>query len=296
MQNKIVVIVGVLDEQQSTNVWQAAAFMRNGWNVIPINYRNFKDGFAEHYKFIVERFNPELVLLSKVNGVDPNIFSSVKTRNVWYWFMDNIKVAEAVNAIEYAKISSHASATSSEVVELFKTVNQSSYNIIEGFEPKIFYKEEAEKDIDVLFFGNATTKRIELLSKIDKKVEVFGVGWPEEFKANNLVFLDDLRKVIARSKIVLNLVHSNIFSDRVVTAMACGSFVLSEYCRDLFTYFDNEEHLVWFTNTDECNKYINEYLVDDDKREQIAQNGMKKVNELYTWDMVIQRIIHLIGE
>jgi len=296
MQNKIVVIVGVLDEQQSTNVWQAAAFMRNGWNVIPINYRNFKDGFAEHYKFIVERFNPELVLLSKVNGVDPNIFSSVKTRNVWYWFMDNIKVAEAVNAIEYAKISSHASATSSEVVELFKTVNQSSYNIIAGFEPKIFYKEEAEKDIDVLFFGNATAKRIELLSKIDKKVEVFGVGWPKEFKANNLVFLDDLRKVIARSKIVLNLVHSNIFSDRVVTAMACGSFVLSEYCRDLFTYFDNEEHLVWFTNTDECNKYINEYLVDDDKREQIAQNGMKKVNELYTWDMVIQRIIHLIGE
>ena len=296
MQNKTVAIVGVLDEQQSTNVWQAAAFMRNGWNVIPIKYRNFEDGFAEHYKFIVERFNPELVLLSKVNGVDPNIFSSVKARNVWYWFMDNIKVAEAVNAIEYAKISSHASATSSEVVELFKTVNQSSYNIIEGFEPKIFYKEEAEKDIDVLFFGNATTKRIELLSKIDKKVEVFGVGWPEEFKANNLVFLDDLRKVIARSKIVLNLVHSNIFSDRVVTAMACGSFVLSEYCRDLFTYFDNEEHLVWFTNTDECNKYINEYLVDDDKREQIAQNGMKKVNELYTWDMVIQRIIHLIGE
>ena len=296
MQNKTVVIVGVLDEQQSTNVWQAAAFMRNGWNAIPINYRNFKDGFAEHYKFIVERFNPELVLLSKVNGVDPNIFSSVKTRNVWYWFMDNIKVAEAVNAIEYAKISSHASATSSEVVELFKTVNQSSYNIIEGFEPKIFYKEEAEKDIDILFFGNATAKRIELLSKIDKKVEVFGVGWPEEFEANNLVFLDDLRKVIARSKIVLNLVHSNIFSDRVVTAMACGSFVLSEYCRDLFTYFDNEEHLVWFTNTDECNKYINEYLVDDDKREQIAQNGMKKVNELYTWDMVIQRIIHLIGE
>ena len=296
MQNKTVVIVGVLDEQQSTNVWQAAAFMRNGWNVIPINYRNFKDGFAEHYKFIVERFNPELVLLSKVNGVDPNIFSSVKARNVWYWFMDNIKVAEAVNAIEYAKISSHASATSSEVVELFKTVNQSSYNIIEGFEPKIFYKEEAEKDIDILFFGNATAKRIELLSKIDKKVEVFGVGWPEEFKANNLVFLDDLRKVIARSKIVLNLVHSNIFSDRVVTAMACGSFVLSEYCRDLFTYFDNEEHLVWFTNTDECNKYINEYLVDNNKREQIAQNGMKKVNELYTWDMVIQRIIHLIGE
>ncbi len=294
MQKNSVAIVGVLNDESSTNVWMAAAFTRAGWSVFPINYRTLGEDFGEYYRFIINRFNPKLTILSKINGVDPSIIASAKDTLTWYWFMDNINVAEAIHAEEFVKIVDYASATSGEVVDEFRKVNPKSYYIIEGYEPKIFYETETEKDIDVLFFGNATAKRIEFLSKLERKPEIYGVGWPKEFHAKQLIYLDDLREVIARSKIILNLVHANIFSDRVITTMACGGFVLSEYCKDLFTFFKNEENIVWFRDVKEYNKLMDYYLNNEEAREKIAKNG-RKISENYTWDIVIQRIMRIAG-
>jgi len=107
MSERKVMIVGVLDRPESTNVWMAKGFKQNGWDVIPINYRTIisKEGrevFYDYLLWAVSRYKPDLVLFSKINGVNPAIVQKVTEQGLtWYWFMDNIRVAEAIRAEQY---------------------------------------------------------------------------------------------------------------------------------------------------------------------------------------------------
>ena len=298
-----VMIVGVLDKPESTNVWMAKGFKQNGWGVIPINYRTIiskegKEVFYDYLLWAVSRYKPELVLFSKINGVNPAIVQKVTEQcTTWYWFMDNIRVAEAIRAEQYVTRVNFASATSSEVVEFFDRHKYTgkSYLIIEGYDPDIFYPEDNTNKIDkVLFFGSATAKRLNFVSKHLDLIDVYGQGWPEEISPNPPIVLADLRKTISKYKIVLNLVHSNIFSDRVVTTLGCGGFLLSEFCDDLSLFFDNKKNLVWFKNESEFMELVEYYLKHDDEREAIAKKGLEKVRKLHTWKDVTEKIVTTI--
>ena len=147
MSKKKIAIVGVLDRPESTNVWFGRGFKQNGWDVIPINYRtlistNGEEAFYDYLLFCVDHVKPDLVLFSKINNVAPFIVKKVNNKiPTWYWFMDNIQVANAIQAVEYAKRAAFVSATSSEVVDLFEKYNSNTKLIIEGYEPEIFYPE-----------------------------------------------------------------------------------------------------------------------------------------------------------
>ncbi|MHA1591702.1 MAG: glycosyltransferase family protein [Candidatus Heimdallarchaeaceae archaeon] len=301
--DKVIAIVGVLDSPVSTNLYMARAFKNIGYKVLPINYRTLIQGmgfefFYDYTQHIISKHSPEFTILCKINGVDPDFIDVLnKYTKTFYWFMDNIEVAKAIGAEHYVAKSNIASATSSEVVELFEKYNTHSYQIIEGFPQDIYYKEEnITKTNEVIFFGNATKKRITFMEHIlpDIDVKIYGVGWPEEFKSNEPIFLSKLRSEINKSKIVLNLVHSNIFSDRVVTTLGCGTFMLSEYCNDLSIFFNKEQHLDWFNTIEECKDLIQVYLNDDEKRETIAEQGMEKVRRLHTWGEVVRKILWAI--
>lgn len=304
--NRTVAIMGVLDDPTSTNVWMAEAFRKLKFEIIPINYRNILQEKGREYlfnytKFILENNKPELLIFCKISGVAPDVVEMASSKtNTWYWFMDNISVAQAMRAEEYAKRCKFVSATSSEVIsDLFiKHVKHDNiYQIIEGFSQKIFYPEEIKKETEVLFFGNATSKRVTYLKELKDKginIKVFGSGYPEFLEANEPVYLHDLRKEINKAKIVLNLVHSNIFSDRVVTAMACKTFILSEHCNDLSVFFDIGKHLDTFETLSDCADKIQKYLDDVSLRKQISEEAFSKVNRMYTWEEVVKRILDCV--
>jgi len=240
MSKETIVLVGVCDKPESTNVAQAKYFERLGYEVIPINYRtvisNYSLSFFENLLMhVVETNKPKLVFFSKCNGIHSEIIKWCSDRVVvFYWFMDythNI-TSEIMKHVEYATF---ASATSSEVVDIFKQVNSNTHWIIEGYDPEICFYEELTPIYNTVFIGNATPKRIEQLKGSD--VTIFGSGWPKEFNANPPVYGHEFRKVVCQSKFVLNLVHGNIFSNRVVDSLACGTDIHSEWCKDLSTVF-----------------------------------------------------------
>jgi len=235
---KTIILVGVVDKESSTNLAQAKYFELLGYKVIPINYRTILQqhksfeylfGMLEH---AVEVYKPELIFFSKCNGVPSNIIKRCTDKTkTWLWFMDyHHNVTDEI--LTHVKYATFASATSTEVVERFKEVNPNSHWIIEGYDQDIMYPMDSEKIYDVVFIGNATEKRIEQLRKA-RDVEIFGDGWPTDLNANPPVYQHEFRKTVCKSKIVLNLVHGNIFSNRVVDSLACGVPVLSEYCDDL---------------------------------------------------------------
>ena len=207
--------------------------------------------------------------------------------------MDNLGGARAINAAAYAQAADFASATSAEVYDLFAGCNPRSHTITEGYDPQTYFPEVMEKKHDVIFVGHATPQRVadlrEIMSTIP--VTIFGGGWPESFHAAAPVFNDDLRRLINQSRIVLNFVHSNIFSDRIILSAAAGGFVLTQYCPDLETYFQAGQHLDWFRTPREAVAKIRHYLQQAEARERIAQQGMAEVRARFSWPVVCQRIL-----
>jgi len=229
--------------------------------------------------------------------------------NTWLWFMDYLHnvTSEILNHVKYATF---ASATSSDVVTTFKEFNSNSYWIIEGYDPEIMYPEQMTYNnypyykYNIVFIGNATSKRIEQLR--GKDIQIFGTGWPKEFNANSPVYQHEYRKVVCQSKLSLNLVHGNIFSNRVVDSLACGTRVISEYCKDLHKVFPaihtidsiNDINTKLLSIMDVSPSLDTNLGFDTDTPEPFLPwdfFGTLKDLERYTWENVLKKIVKIVN-
>lgn len=295
-----ILIVGVLDVPSSTNVFMKKSFEKLGLIVDAYNYRTRMRELGSHqamwndfYEFLKGK-RYKLIIFSKVNDLSPDLITHARQYGkTWYWFMDNLGIARAIHADEYVKRADFASATSQEVSDWFKEFNPNVFQILEGFDPDTYFYENLPKVYDLLFVGNATDKRVNDIKHLRNShtITIFGNGWPDDFCARSPVYNEELRKVICQSRIILNLVHSNIFSDRVILTAASGGFVLSQACPDLERHFQRKKHMDWFSTEDEAHQLIHYYLKHEDERERIAQSGMQYVRQKYSWESVCQEIL-----
>lgn len=299
-----ILLVGVLDKPESTNAHMAEAFSDLGYNVVPYNYRTITRNLAsvtamerDFLSFIKGR-RFDLILFSKVDTMSPGcLHKAGKTGATWYWFMDNLQQAKACKADTLAAQCVFASATSNESVAYLHRKNASAMLMLEGYNPHVYYQEQTqEKLYDVVFIGNATPKRIDYIKKISQKypVVVFGSGWPPDTNSLPSVYNDEYRRIISQSKIILNFVHSDIFSDRVVHTLACGGMMLSEHCPDLEKVFTRGEHLDWFQNPDEALSTIRHYLENPLSRQKLGLQGMAFVTQYFSWEKVCRKILHSV--
>jgi hypothetical protein len=273
---KKILIVGVLDKPESTNVAMKKGFEQLGFTVDSYNYRTvlsqvgLQAMWADYGKFIDEHGKDyDLAIFCKTNQLHPNLITFTrKFTKTWYWFMDPMATAKQVYSDTFARAAEYCSATSSQVHERHSLVNNNSHHIIEGYDPDFYYYEDLPKEYDFVFIGNATPKRVRdlqwFLMPDHKKpiydVKVFGAGWPEYFKASAGVYLGDERNVINKAKIVINLCHDEyMFSDRVTKALGCKARVLTQHNKDfrdlIVNAFDDDknkklgediDHALWY--------------------------------------------------
>ncbi|NOY53535.1 MAG: glycosyltransferase [Deltaproteobacteria bacterium] len=299
-----ILIVGVTDRPESTNTAMQKGFETLGYSVDTYNYRTRAaelgsfERMNQDFLTFLEGKSYGLILFSKINGMAPSCLTAARRHGrTWYWFMDGIDAARALGADRYAACTDFASATCREVTHYFTPANPRSFQIVEGFDPELLSPMKEEKKYDVIFIGNATEKRIRSIEAIQKIVPVtlFGKGWPGNLSANPPVFGKDFRKIISQSKIILNLVHSDIFSDRVIHTLACGGFLLSEYCPDLEQHFRKGKDLEWYRDMEEFQTLISHYLPDTAARKTVAQEGYETVRDGYPWERVCTRVANLGG-
>ncbi|MFC1479816.1 glycosyltransferase, partial [Planctomycetota bacterium] len=247
----------------------------------------------------VKNGNYNLVILLKSEKVDYRIIPEIRTYSpVWYFFTDWIVIAREVKAAEYAKQATWASATRSNVADVFTRAGANARFLTQGANRDYFYPEESiEKTHDVTFVGTITPEReayIKKLASLGITVQTFGRGGE-----HGHVFGKDLAELYRRSKIVLNFnitVDNTGFSLRVFEVMGSGAFLLTEYCKDLETLFKNGNELVWFHNPDECAEMIHTYLKNDENRERIARAGTERVAGEFTWKHIIQKICDEVSD
>lgn len=110
---------------------------------------------------------------------------------------------------------------------------------------------EAERDIDVLFFGRASARRSDIFNPLKEK-KGFRFVWIE----NGLEW-SELATFISRSKVVINISADGIdnFEPRILLALAGGSKVVTEYSTGLFSWLNKNplyENMVYISSPDSC--------------------------------------------
>lgn len=112
-------------------------------------------------------------------------------------------------------------------------------------------------------------------------------------------YWSELPKVFRQAKINLNFTIPNIKSGiplRVWDVLGAGGFLLTNYQAELPYYFKEGEDLVCFDGVEDLVEKAGYYLVHEEKRRQIAENGYRKVKEYHNYRERIRTMLELIEE
>ena len=158
--------------------------------------------------------------------------------------------------------------------------------IVLPFEPRLHRPLNLPKEHDVTFIGCESPYRDEWLDLVRTRFSVhnpriYGEGYVEELN---------------RSRIVLNLHFTSLpnTEHRVIEAMACGAFVLSEPLSQPELFEDGKEIVIF--NRDNVLDLIDYYLEHEKEREAIAAAGHARVLKRFTALGQLQEILRLSGE
>jgi len=295
--SKSIVLVAVCDVRGSTNIPMAIAFIKAGYNVIPINYRTIiqKHGMKFFDKLLIEEVKsrkPDLVLFSKCNGINSDlILECNKYSKTWLWNMDPIQtIQNCTEVVQHAKNATYSSCTGGGVAQWFvENGVKECYTIFDGLDYDIFKPINTEILYDVGFIGTKTKDRNELAEYVN--ANCYGSGY------DKYVVNEDFTKVCCSHKFMLSInTYSNTpyyFSNRLLRYMGCGTCVLHyDPTETLKNIFKDKEELFFFKTKEELKNIINNTSLE--KAGKVGLNGRNKVLNNFTWDHTIANILKVM--
>ncbi|MBI3118761.1 MAG: glycosyltransferase, partial [Candidatus Hydrogenedentes bacterium] len=131
---------------------------------------------------------------------------------------------------------------------------------------------------DVAYVGSLSTtegeRRPKLLAAVAERFPNHRIGkfWPEE-----------MARIYARSKIVVNACHNRDVNMRVFEGMASGALLITDEADGLEDLFEEGKHFVVYHRDDDLLDLIAYYLEHEEEREQIAGAGQKLVLRNHTY-------------
>ena len=146
-------------------------------------------------------------------------------------------------------------------------------------------------------------ERVEILNNIAQKLKGYKLHFFTQSDISNLKnvvchggvdTLMEMPFVFRQSKVNLNFSTRSIKSgipQRVWDVMACGGFLLTNYQTELDDYFEVGKHLAVYEEDAEIPDKIEYYLVHEDERMEIANEGCLQVKRMGT---ILQRVIEMI--
>jgi spore maturation protein CgeB len=164
---------------------------------------------------------------------------------------------------------------------------------------------------DIVFVGSFYKNRAALLRELtDTNLKIWGPGWREKLPA-----ADPLQKhlyggktrpgewikILSASKVVV-IVHfqdgsTPCFqaSPKVYETLACGAFALVDDQKDVFALFQDDRHLVKFSNAVNLREKIKYYLEHPGERLAIAAEGRREIGEKHTYVHRMREMISFLG-
>lgn len=297
----LIMVIGVLDKEGSTNIPMALSFIKQGFHIIPINYRTIisKYGYAYFANLvlgIVTQQRPDLVLVCKGNGIQPDLIAEInKYTKTWIYNMDPGPTIDMVpEVVENAKIATFSSCTAFDMAEQWKNLGANSFYMVQGLDEEIFRPRKAVKKYkaDISLIGAKTSQRDNYKTILEYEgytVKFYGRGYSDKE-----VLDAEFAKVCSSSKYMLSTdsiagLHTQYFSNRLLRYLGCGACTLHFEPTGTLSenHFQDGEHLFYFQNDEELLAKLDILESNKEKAYQLSMNGMDKVLADYTWDKLM---------
>ena len=126
---------------------------------------------------------------------------------------------------------------------------------------------------------------------------------PDEPKIDNIQYMgyidynEKMPHVFRGSKINLNITLRSILSGiplRCLDIMGAGGFLLSNYQPELAEFVIDGKEMIMYTGRQDLLDKVNYYLENEEERIEIAINGHKKIQQEFSYDIVLDRIWDIV--
>ena len=155
--------------------------------------------------------------------------------------------------------------------------------------PELHDLPEMERTYDVSFVGSMTAdddgRRRALLDSVTARYpnSYIGRAWP-----------DEMARIYAQSKIVVNACVNNDLNMRVFEGMASGALLLTDNADGLLELFRDGEHLVIYRSKADLFDKLAWYLEHEDERAAIAAKGRAHVLAYHNYDVRIAEMFTVL--
>lgn len=110
-------------------------------------------------------------------------------------------------------------------------------------------------------------------------------------------YYSEMPYIFASSKININISLRSILTGiplRVVDILGAGGFCLTNYQAEMAEYFENGRELVWYESPEDMLEKAEYFLHHDEEREKIAMNGADAAERMFSYDVLLPKIMNNI--
>lgn len=175
--------------------------------------------------------------------------------------------------------------------EIFSKEREQVYWLPHACDPKYHFYEISEKIFDIGFVGNINSK---FHQKREKMIKVIKENFKNVCFTNNL-FLKDMAKLYSESKIVFNCTLNNDINMRLFEGMCSGSLVITDNIPELYEVI-SKDSVVSYENEKDLLEKINYYLINEEERNTISENGYIEAINKHTYKNRMEELIKIVGE
>lgn len=230
----------------------------------------------------------ENVLIVGYNNDDP--FSNKAFKPLWRHFKKCIPYYDINFVYRHGNIDEYK-AVGAKNVYLLRAyyIKEKNYRI--GLDEKDRKKYESDVVLIAHYESDGREKYLEEILEKGFRLKLFGSGWNNVIRKSRTLFPfypvfvvrgDEYNKALSGTKIALcflSKLNRDTYTRRCFEIPATKTLMLSEYTDDLNSMFREGIEAEYFRNKEEMIEKIRYYLSNDDKREEIAQNGYNRVVE-----------------
>ncbi|MEY2703165.1 MAG: hypothetical protein RLY43_1803 [Bacteroidota bacterium] len=269
-----------------------------------LDYSNF---VTENFKRKYEEFKPDMIFV--IQGA-PHSLQYISTLNVFkvgWWIEPSDEIEELlINSSPFDFYYCFSLLSIDRLGKYKKNIGYMNHFV----DRRIFrVLPDVSKKYDLVFVGNWSEWRddvIRAVLSVTSNIVIYGPRWRsrsdissnilKKIHMGNHIEGQDLNLLYNKSKIVLNAARklgSNGLNMRFTEALSAGSFLVTDMVAEIPTHFLDGESLVVFQNLDDLKRLVNFYLKYDARRNSIAINGEKVINQNYDYSEFANKIIRL---
>lgn len=120
---------------------------------------------------------------------------------------------------------------------------------------------------------------------------------PKVHNLGKIDYYEDMPYAFKCARINLNISLRSIHTGmplRALDIMGCGGFLITNYQSDFEEYFTAGEDYVYYDGKENLLELVEYYLEHEQEREQIAQNGYRKVKEKLSYKGQVLKMLEYV--